>query len=146
MNIAAICISAVMVSAPAENYYAEISPEISAEIITCIINGEYRQHIDYNGDGNLTISDAVCVEKRYQNNCICGNSLEFTGDDVREIIAENYAEYPIEWEICSVNNDICCMYDVTISEKSKIDILLMWENYSEILTVYADQNGIIKIL
>ena len=33
-----------------------------------------------------------------------------------------------------------------LSEKSKVDILLMWENYSEILTVYADQNGIIKIL
>jgi hypothetical protein len=135
MNIAAICISAVMVSAPAENYYAEISPEISAEIITCIINGEYRQHIDYNGDGNLTIADAVCVEKRYQNNCICGNSLEFTGDDVREIIAENYAEYPIEWEICSVNDDPCCCYDITVSEITDINILFEWENQSEVIEV-----------
>lgn len=65
---------------------------------------------------------------------------------INDIITENYIEYPLEWEICSINNNICCMYDVTISEKSKVDILLMWENYSEILTVYADQNGIIKIL
>lgn len=135
MNITAICISAVMVSAPAENYYAEISPEISAEIITCIVNGEYRQHIDYNGDGNLTISDAVCIEKRYQNNCIYGNSLEFTGDDVREIIAENYTEYPIEWEICSINGDPCCCYDIAVSEITDINILFEWENQSEVIEV-----------
>ena len=74
------------------------------------------------------------------------NAYTLEKSRINDIITENYIEYPIEWEICSVNNDICCMYDVTISEKSKIDILLMWENYSEILTVYADQNGIIKIL
>lgn len=74
------------------------------------------------------------------------NSYTLEKSKINEIISENYIEYPIEWEICSVNNNICCMYDVTISEKSKIDILLMWENSSEMLTVYADQNGIIKIL
>lgn len=135
MNITAICISAVMIAAPAGNYYAEISPKISAEIINCIINGEYRQHIDYNGDGNLTIADAVCVEKRYQNNCIYGNFLEFTSDDVREIIAENYAEYPIQWEICSVNDNPCRCYDITVSEITDINILFEWENQSEIIKV-----------
>ena len=74
------------------------------------------------------------------------NSYTLEKSKINDIISENYIEYPLEWEICSVNNDICCMYDVTISEKSKVDILLMWENSSEILTVYADQNGIIKIL
>ena len=74
------------------------------------------------------------------------NAYTLEKSKINDIISENYIEYPLEWEICSVNNDICCMYDVTISEKSKVDILLMWENYSEILTVYADQNGIIKIL
>ena len=74
------------------------------------------------------------------------NSYTLEKSEINDIISENYIEYPMEWEICSVNNDICCMYDVTISGKSKIDILLMWGNSSEILTVYADQNGIIKIL
>jgi hypothetical protein len=74
------------------------------------------------------------------------NAYTLEKSKINDIITENYIEYPLEWEICSVNDDICCMYDVTISEKSKVDILLMWENYSEILTVYADQNGIIKIL
>jgi len=74
------------------------------------------------------------------------NAYTLEKSKINDIIIENYIEYPLEWEICSVNNDICCMYDVTISGKSKVDILLMWENYSEILTVYADQNGIIKIL
>lgn len=135
MNIAAICISALIISAPMENYFAEISPEIADTVKNCIINGEYREYLDYNGDGNLTISDAVCIEKRYQNNCIYGNSLEFTGDDVREIIAENYAEYPIQWEICSVNGDPCCCYDITVSEITDINILFEWENQSEIIKV-----------
>ncbi len=83
----------------------------------------------------------LCVATSIQH-----NAYTLEKSKINDIITENYIEYPIEWEICSVNNDICCMYDVTISEKSKIDILLMWENSSEILTVYADQNGIIKIL
>lgn len=73
------------------------------------------------------------------------NAYTLEKSKINEIITENYIEYPLEWEICSVNNDICCLYDVTITEKSKIDILLMWKNSSEILTVYADQTGIVKI-
>ena len=45
------------------------------------------------------------------------NAYTLEKSKINDIITENYIEYPLEWEICSVNNDICCMYDVTISEK-----------------------------
>lgn len=89
----------------------------------------------------VSIALLLCVVTSIQH-----NAYTLEKSKINDIITENYIEYPLEWEICSINNDICCMYDVTISEKSKVDILLMWENSSEILTVYADQNGIIKIL
>ena len=53
---------------PAKNYYSWISPEIADEIQELVISGEYREYLDFKGDGKLSMADVVGVRKRYQNN------------------------------------------------------------------------------
>lgn len=76
---------------PAENYHSWISPEISDIIIDYVIKGEYHEHVDFNGDGELTIADAVGVRKRYEDNCTYGNEITVDNETVESIIAENYS-------------------------------------------------------
>ena len=103
----------------AATYYAAISPEVSTEIKELAIKGEYREYLDYNGDGKLTIADAVGVERQYNYNVEHGNTVIFDREDVQEIIAENYADVPIQWEISSINDEPCRLYDVEICEESR---------------------------
>ena len=119
----------------AATYYAAISPEVSAEIQDCAIRGEYREHLDYNGDGALTIADAVGVERKYQYNTEHGNTVVFDREDVADIIAENYADSPVEWEVSSINDEPCTLCEVEISEVTRLTILLDFAEYGETLEI-----------
>ena len=67
----------------------------------------------------------------------------FTFDrvEVAEIIAENYAEYPIDWEITSINGEICCLHEATISGKTELTLLIDFGNFAETLLVEVNQTG-----
>ena len=123
---------------PAPNYFAEISPQITAEIQDCIINEEYRQHIDFNGDGELTIADAVGVEKRYSDNCTYGNSITLEAETVYSIAEENYPDELIYWELDRINGELCREYSTTVDDVTEAEIYLEFENYSDTVTVIID--------
>ena len=112
-----------------------LSPEIADTIQECVINGEYREYLDFNGDGKLSMADVVGVRKRYQDNCRYGNELTLDSETVDAIVAENYLEYPIYWEIDRVNEQLCRQYELTVSEVSSAEIYLEFEDFSETVKV-----------
>lgn len=109
---------------PAENYHSWISPEISDIIIDYVIKGEYHEHVDFNGDGELTIADAVGVRKRYEDNCTYVNEITVDNETVESIIAENYSVDCIYWEFDFVNGEPCRQYELTVSEITTANIYL----------------------
>lgn len=120
---------------PADNYYSWISPEIADEIQELVISGEYREYLDFNGDGKLSMADVVGVRKRYQDNCRYGNELTLDSETVNAIVLENYSESPIYWEIDRVNGQLCRQYELTVSEVSSAEIYLEFEDFSETVKV-----------
>ena len=123
------------VAPPAENYCSWMSPEIAESIKTCVINREYYTYLDYNGDGELNIADVVSVEKRYKDNIRFGNSYTLDSNFIELVIEENYAKPPIEWEICSVEDSPCCLYELTVDEITNCKILFDFYDHMEIFTV-----------
>jgi len=112
---------------PAENYNSWISPEISDIIVDYVIKGEYHEHVDFNGDGELTIADAVGVRKRYEDNCTYGNEITLDKETIVDIAWENYTTEYMEredfvdnlmlyYEIDFVNGEPCRQYELTVSE------------------------------
>ena len=122
----------------AATYYAAISPDVSAEIRELAIKGEYREYLDYNGDGKLTIADSVGVERKYQYNVSNGNTVVFDREDVQSIIAENYVNSPVEWEISSINDEPCRAYDVEICEVTRLTVALDFAEYGETLEIQVN--------
>lgn len=68
-------------------------------------------------------------------------TFTFDSTEVGYIIAENYAEYPIDWEITSINGEICCLYEVEVTEKTELTLLLDFGNFAETLLIEVDQAG-----
>lgn len=120
---------------PAPNYFAEISPQITAEIQDCIISEEYRQHIDFNGDGKLTIADAVGVEKRYNDNCTYGSEITLDAETVYSIAEENYPDELVYWELDRINGELTRQYETAFNDVTEAEIYLEFENYSDTVTV-----------
>lgn len=123
---------------PTENYCSDISLETAQEIQELVINGQYREYLDFNGDGELTIADVVGVSKRYADNIKYGNEITVDREVVESIIEENYSEYPIYWEFCKVGEDITRQYSVTVDDITTIDIYMEWESYGEVVTIEAN--------
>lgn len=143
--VSAVCavVSAVSTVAPvAPNYYSWFAPEIATSILESVVNGEYHAHLDYNGDGELTICDAVSVMKRYAYNVENGNSMTFGESDVMEIVTENYHanEYNkyFYYEIDFVNGSPCRCYEVTVSEVTAVHVYLEMNDTTDGFTIMVD--------
>lgn len=120
---------------PAPNYYAEISPAVSAEIQQLVLDGQYREYLDFNGDGNLNIADVVGVEKRYQDNCTYGNEITLDSETVQAIAEENYIDDLLYWEIYRADGELTRQYELTAADIMTAEIYLEFEEYSESVTV-----------
>lgn len=140
MKILSTFIAFAMTSSPtpAENYYSWISPEIADTIQECVINEEYREYLDFNGDGELNMADVVGVRKRYQDNCKYGNTITLDSEVVESIITENYSEAAIYWEVYRVGNENCRQYEVSVSETTEIYLWVEFENSGETIKVMAN--------
>lgn len=120
---------------PAPNYYAGISPAVSAEIQQLVLDGQYREYLDFNGDGNLNIADVVGVEKRYQDNCTYGNEITLDRETVQAIAEENYIDDLLYWEIYRADGELTRQYELTAADIMTAEIYLEFEEYSENVTV-----------
>lgn len=116
--------------APAPNYYSWISPEIAEHIEAYVINGEYHEYLDFNGDGVLNIADAVGVSKRYADNVKYGNEITIDAETVEDIIAENYDVDAMYWEFDMVDGDITREYEITTDRIITARIYIELSDYS----------------
>ena len=123
-----ICLALHASLNPAPNYYSWFSPEIADTIIENVVNGEYHEHLDFNGDGVLSVADAVGVLRRYYDNIEYGNELTVDGETVQAIIEENYSVECVQWEIDFVNGEPCRKYELTVDEITTANIYLIFED------------------
>ena len=113
---------------PAPNYYSWFSPEIANNIIECVVNGEYHEHLDFNGDGVLSVADAVGVLRRYYDNIEYGNELTVDSETVQSIIEENYTVECVQWEIDFIDGQPCRKYELTVDKITTANIYLIFED------------------
>lgn len=131
MNITPIFLAFALTSspAPAPNYYSWISPEIADHITECVINREYHEYLDFNGDGELNIADVVGVRKRYQDNVKYGNEITVDSEVVQAIFDENGMDV-MYWEFDSVDNEITRQYEITADSIITADIYCELTDFS----------------
>ena len=131
MNIVSIfCVAALLVSNnPAANFCAPINTDTAAQIKQAIVNNQYNEKLDYNGDGRLTAKDSVLVERRYQNNLINGNQITIDSETAMAIITENY-DTPIDWEFCEIDNQITRVYSITTNKIIPATIRAEFEDFT----------------
>ena len=86
------------------------SPEIANTIMEDVARGESHAYLDYDGDGEETILDAIGVLKRYYSNIENGNTISFTSEDMDTIASENGFDF-IYWEIDFVDSTACRKYE-----------------------------------
>lgn len=137
MNVLSVFVAFALTSSPmpADNYFSWISPEIAEEIQELVLDGEYREYLDFNGDGDLTMADAVGVLKRYQDNITYGNEITLDREVVQDIVQENYSDDAIYWEIDRVNRNLTRQYELTTNEITQAEIYIEFENSSECVMV-----------
>ena len=139
MNITSIFLAFALTSspAPAPNYYSWISPEIADHITECVINHEYHEYLDFNGDGELNIADVVGVRKRYQDNVRYGNEIIVDSEVVQSIFDENGMDV-MYWEFDSVDGEITRQYEISADSIITADI------YCE-LTDFTTEHIVVEI-
>lgn len=138
-------IAAIAKPIPAENYTSWISPAVADIVQQYVIDGKFYNHLDFNGDGELSIADVVGISKRYQDNVQYGNEITLDYETIIDIGWENFSEsldreYFTEnellyWEICRVNDVPCRQYELTVSEISEAEIYFEFEESAESVTV-----------
>lgn len=117
---------------PANDYHSWYSEEIAKSIMMNVVSNEYYPHLDFNGDNELSVVDAVAVRKRYLYNKLNGNTMHFGESDVMEIIVENfrseeYDEY-FYYEIDFVNGECGRAYEMDFSEITSIHVYIEMNN------------------
>lgn len=131
---------------PADGYYSWVSPEVSDEIGFYLSCGISPLFLDYNGDGDLTVSDAVCVYRRYLDNVEFGNELTVDSETVSEIVAENYDSLPVSWyfDVEGLQSESVTVCDVTdavlhleFDDGSEADVLLQIDPFQEMAFVVS---------
>ena len=111
----------------ADTYYSWYSPQIANNILQYIINEEYHPHVDFNGDGILTVSDAVNVYQRYNYNVKYGNTITLDSNYI-DMVAEENGLNIIYWEIYKIENDVCLEYEYTAND---ITTVYVWYEEEE---------------
>lgn len=112
---------------PADTYYSWYSPWVANNVLNYIINEEYHSHVDFNGDGKLTISDIVNITRRYEYNVKYGNTITLNDDYINSVAEENGLDI-IYWEIYKVNDESCRKYEYTADN---ITMVYVWYEEEE---------------
>lgn len=119
---------ALTTSMPAANFHSWFAPEIADSIVKEVVNEEYHEHLDYNGDGKLDILDAIGVMKRYNENIENGNKITLDEETVQAIIEENYKTECVYWEIDFIDSIPCRKYEYTTDKITSANIYLEFED------------------
>ena len=103
-----------------------VSPTSAAVVMGTAANHEYREYMDYNGDGVLSTIDAVSIMREYEYNSTYGNTMTYGENDVLAVVEENlnpseYCDY-FYYEIDSVNGEVCRRYSYDCSKYTELHV------------------------
>lgn len=120
--LTAFALSATSAFGMADGY----SPSSADAIMNAAINGEYHAFMDYNGDGVLSVMDAIGVLKKYHENSTNGNTLTYGESEVLAVVTENlnpseYSDF-FYYEIDFVNGEPCRLYSYDYSEYTVLHV------------------------
>lgn len=95
-------------------------------IMTATVNEEYHAFMDYDGDGVLSVMDAIGVLKKYHENSTNGNTLTYGESNVLAVVEENlnpseYSDF-FYYEIDFVNGEPCRLYSYDYSEYTVLHV------------------------
>ena len=116
-----ICCALTSSVAPAPNYYAPVNYEVAHHVKDYVLNDEYYEFLDFNGDGILSIADVVGIQRRYDDNVRYGNELTVDFDCIQAIFDENGIDC-MYWEIDMIEQDVCREYEITVDRITVIDV------------------------
>lgn len=138
----------VALTATPQPFLDAVSPETSQLIVDYLVSGKSYVWLDYNGDGEMNLADAVGVLHKYETNVRDGNELELDLDTIYDIGWENLSENLdredfienelLYYEIERVNDKPCRQYDLTVTEKSEAVIYYEFEDFADTVTVSID--------
>lgn len=106
------------------------SPDIANQIMQDAAKHEYHAYLDYNGDGEENVVDAISVLKRYYSNIENGNTITFDSDKMDEIAEENGIDY-IYYEIDFINDEATREYEYTADKVERIHIYYETEDIAD---------------
>jgi hypothetical protein len=94
-----------------------VSPASASAVMETVAAGEYREYMDYNGDGELSVMDAIGIMREYDYNSTYGNTMAYGESDVWDVVTENlnpaeYGDY-FYYEIDFIDGSACRKYEIS---------------------------------
>lgn len=140
---------------PAPEFRAPISDETAAAIVDTITSDDEAAPapaLDFNGDGALTIADAVGIARRHYISTHEHTEITIDRETVAAIAAELYPDdiqTYFYYEIDFVDGSPCRKYELTSSDIVTIDIYFEFDEwqtshraevnpYTETITIYEE--------
>lgn len=126
MSITVVLTALTLSVAPTFGMANGYSAASADAIMTATVNGEYHAFMDFDGDGVLSVMDAVGVLRKYAENSTNGNTMTYGEPDVMRVVEENlnpseYSDY-FYYEIDFVNGEPCRMYTYEYSEYTVLHV------------------------
>ena len=111
----AILTAIAMMTAPVSTFDAPCSVDGAIDCMNLIAHDRYHEGFDYNGDGVLTVTDAVSISRRGYENKTFGNTYTFGEEEVMAVVEGNlnpseYSDY-FYYEIDFIDGDPCREYE-----------------------------------
>lgn len=119
MIMTAILAASLLIPSP--TYHSWYSPEVATTIMNDVVNNESNPYLDYDGDGEETILDAIGVLKRYYSNITNGNTITFDENEFADIMEENGID-AIYYEIDMTDQHFCRRHSFTADKVMSIHI------------------------
>lgn len=122
----AIMTAVAMMTAPAPTFCAPCSIDGAVTCMNLVVNSRYNEGFDYDGDGVLTVLDAVSISKRGAYNSTYGNTFTFGEKEVMEVVEENlnpeeYSDY-FYYEIDFINGIPCRKYEISTDSITDVHV------------------------
>ena len=126
MMMTAILTAIAMMTAPVPTFDAPCSIESADTCMELAVNSQYIEGYDYDGDGVLSVMDAVAIGKRGILNSTYGNTYTFGEKEVMAVVEENlnpseYSDY-FYYEIDFIDGVPCREYEISTDGITEVHV------------------------
>lgn len=94
-----------------------------------VCDDQYYLDADYDGDGNVTIVDAILAKQRVDAVQEFGNTVVIDSDVCKSIVDEVSEDQVIYWEIDFIGDEVTRTYEFSASEETRFHIYYETEEW-----------------